>query len=142
MATYDEGPHRKVVGRKHMKDTRRPGREKVNGLWKNLIAGILNKVNKNNYNISNNHKNAFGDMGDTHTPVSRLDLTGMNREQAKELIGKIIDEKLEMISQIELTELKIDYKERERQRGPRRRNGSTREETEEKARMQLPLKPL
>ncbi len=55
-------------------------------------------------------------MGEPHTPISRLDLTGMNREQAKEFINKIIDEKLERISHIELSDLEIDYKEKERQR--------------------------
>lgn len=96
-----------------MKNTRRPGTEKTNGLWKNLTSGILNKVNKNNIS---NKQNEDRDMGDTHTPLSRLDLTGLNREQAKEMINKIIDERLEMISHIELTELKIDYREKERQR--------------------------
>lgn len=97
-----------------MKETRRPGTEKANGLWQNLTKNILNKVS--NINISNKKKDADRDMGDTHSPISRLDLTGMNREQAKELLGKIIDEKLEMISQLEMPELKIDSKERERQR--------------------------
>lgn len=96
-----------------MKETRRQGIEKINSLWKNLTSGIIDKVNKNNMS---NSQNEARDMGDTHTPISHLDLTGMNREQAKELIGRIIDEKLEMISHIELTELKVDYKERERQR--------------------------
>jgi len=98
-----------------MKETRRQGKEKIHGLWKNLTSGILDKINNNKNNISNN-QNEDRDMGDTHTPISRLDLTGMNREQAKELIGKIIEERLEMISHIEMSELKIDYKEKERQR--------------------------
>lgn len=95
-----------------MKDTRTSGTEKANGLWKNLTTGIKNKIHKNNR--SNNQEDR--DMGDTHTPISRLDLTGLNREQAKERLNKIIDERLEMVSHIELTELKIDYMEKERQR--------------------------
>lgn len=137
MATYDKVPHRKMAGRKHMKNTRRSGTEKTNGLWKNLTSGILNKVNKNNIS---NKQNEDRDMGDTHTPLSRLDLTGLNREQAKEMISKIIDERLEMISHIELAELKIDYREKERQRAKaaerinerrsrRKTQGTTPEET-------------
>lgn len=98
-----------------MKKTSKPGTEKTSSLWKNLTSGILDKVNIDRNSISET-QNKAGDMGDTHTPISRLDLTGMNREQAKEMIGKIIDEKLEMISHIEMTELQIDQKERERQR--------------------------
>lgn len=98
-----------------MKETRRQGTDKIQGLWKNLTSGIFDKININKNNISDK-QNKARDMGDTHTPISRLDLTGMNREQAKELIGKIIDERLEMVSHIEMSELKIDYKERERQR--------------------------
>lgn len=98
-----------------MKKTRGQGTDKINSLWKNLTSGILDKINNKNNNISNK-QNEDRDMGDTHTPLSRLDLTGMNREQAKEMIGKIIDERLEMISHMEMGELKIDYKERDRQR--------------------------
>ena len=98
-----------------MKKTRGHGTDKKNSLWKNLTSGILDKINNKNNNISND-QNEDRDMRDTHTPISRLDLTGMNREQAKELIGKIIDERLEMISHMEMSELKIDYKERDRQR--------------------------
>ena len=97
-----------------MKETRNQSTQKTS-LWKNITSSITNKFNNLNNNISDDQKNT-GDMSNTHTPVSRLDLTGMNREQAKEVIGKLIDEKLEMISHIELTELKIDYKEKERQR--------------------------
>ncbi len=97
-----------------MKSTRRQGTEKKNSLWENLTSGILDKVTKTKELKSG--KNCDRDMGEAHTPISRLDLTGLNREQAKELINRIIDEKLEMISHIEMTELKIDYKERERQR--------------------------
>jgi len=96
-----------------MKESRRQGR-KIHSLWNDLTSGILDKINNKN-NISEK-QNDDRDMGETHTPLSRLDLTGMNREQAKVLINKIIDEKLEMVSHIEMTELKIDYKERERQR--------------------------
>lgn len=98
-----------------MKDTRRPGTEQITGLWNNLTSGILHKV-KNYRDNSVNKENEDRDMGDTHTPISRLDLTGLNREQAKVLIGKIIDERLEEISHIEMTDLKIDFKEKERQR--------------------------
>lgn len=97
-----------------MKKSRRQGKN-LHSLWKDLTSGILNKENNVNYNISET-QNHDRDMRDTHTPISRLDLTGMNREQAKELINKIIDEKLEMVSHLELTELKIDYREKERQR--------------------------
>lgn len=97
-----------------MKESRRQGR-KIHSLWNDLTSGILDKINNYKNNISEK-QNEDRDMRDTHTPLSRLDLTGMNREQAKELINKIIDEKLEMVSHIEMTELKIDYKERERQR--------------------------
>lgn len=99
-----------------MKETRRQGTEKFNSFWKNLTSGIIDKVNTTKKNISNTKQNEAGDMGEPHTPISRLNLTGMNREQAKELIGRIIDERLEEISHLELTELKIDYRERERQR--------------------------
>lgn len=97
-----------------MKDSRRSSTDTINSLWKNFTTGIQNKVKKSN--ISNSKIDEERDMGDTHTPVSRLDLTGLNREQAKDRINKIIDERLEMISQIELSELKIDHGERERQR--------------------------
>lgn len=96
-----------------MKETRREGTNKFNHLWKNLTSGIINKINGNDNSID---KNKIRDMGDAHTPISRLDLTGMNREQAKEAINRIIDERLEEISHIEMAELKIDQKERERQR--------------------------
>ncbi|HWQ80450.1 MAG TPA: M23 family metallopeptidase [Anaerovoracaceae bacterium] len=98
-----------------MKDTRRPGTEKIYDFWKGLTSGIIDKADRKRKNISD-MQNKTGDMGVTHTPISRLDLTGMNREQAKELIGRIIDEKLEMISRIELAEPEIDYTERERLR--------------------------
>ncbi len=97
-----------------MKESRRQGR-KIHSLWNDLTSGIVDKINHYKNNIFDK-QNEDRDMRDTHTPFSRLDLTGMNREQAKELINKIIDEKLEMVSHIEMTELKIDYKERERQR--------------------------
>ena len=87
----------------------------TNSLWKKISSGLEDKINKKGKDISEAQNNT-GDMGDTHTPVSRLDLTGLNRTQAKELIEKIIDEKLEMISQMEIAELKIDEKEKERQR--------------------------
>lgn len=96
-----------------MKETRRQGTEKLHSLWKNLTSGIIDKVNKKDSLID---ENKARDMGDAHTPLSRLDLTGLNREQAKEAINRIIDERLEEISHIELTELKIDQRERERQR--------------------------
>ncbi|HML35972.1 MAG TPA: hypothetical protein PKA19_00920, partial [Bacillota bacterium] len=63
-----------------MKDTRRSGTERSTGLWNNLTSGILHKV-KNNKNNVVNKESEDGDMGDTHTPISRLDLTGLNREQ-------------------------------------------------------------
>jgi murein DD-endopeptidase MepM/ murein hydrolase activator NlpD len=96
-----------------MKETKRQGTEKLLGLWKNLTSGISDKVNRKDNSID---KNESRDMGDSHTPISRLDLTGLNREQAKEAISRIIDERLEEISHIEMTELKIDHRERERQR--------------------------
>jgi hypothetical protein len=96
-----------------MKETRRQGTEKLHSLWKNLTSGIIDKVNKKENIID---ENKARDMSDAHTPLSRLDLTGLNREQAKEAINRIIDERLEEISHIELTELKIDERERERQR--------------------------
>ena len=92
-----------------MKKTRRQGTEKLSSFWKNLTSGIQDIFNRDK-------KDEVRDMGEPHTPISRLDLTGMNRQQAKELIGRIIDERLAEISQIELNELKIDYKERERLR--------------------------
>ncbi len=87
----------------------------TNSLWKKISSGLEDKINKKGKDISE-IQNDTGDMGDTHTPVSRLDLTGLNRTQAKELIDKIIDEKLEMISQMEIAELKTDDKGKERQR--------------------------
>ena len=96
-----------------MKETKRQGTEKLHSLWKNLTSGILDKVNRKD---NSTDKNESRDMGDAHTPISRLDLTGLSREQAKEAISRIIDERLEEISHIEMTELKLDYKERERQR--------------------------
>lgn len=97
-----------------MKESRRQGKN-LHSLWKDLTSGILDKVNTKRNNISEEqYKNR--DMRDAHTPISRLDLTGMNRQQAKELIGKVIDERLEMISHLEMPELKIDYREKERQR--------------------------
>ncbi|MEL7655223.1 MAG: hypothetical protein AAGU75_04860, partial [Bacillota bacterium] len=97
-----------------MKETRNQGTEKLLSVWKNITSNILNKIT-NKENISNN-QNAAGDMGDTHSPFSRLDLSGLNKEQAKVVIDRLIDEKLERVSHLELSELKIDYKERERQR--------------------------
>ena len=96
-----------------MKETRRKGTDQLHSVWKNLTSGINNKIKKDS---SKNTTKDFGDMGEAHTPISRLDLTGMSRSQAKEMIGKIIDERLEEISRIELSELKIDQKERERER--------------------------
>lgn len=96
-----------------MKETKGLGTEKLLGLWKNLTSGIIDKVNWKDNSID---KNESRDMGDSHTPISRLDLSGLNREQAKEAISRIIDERLEEISHIEMTELKIDQRERERQR--------------------------
>jgi len=98
-----------------MKDTRRPGAEKADRLWKGFASGIKDRI-KDIRNSISHKENEARDMGDTHTPVSRLDLTGLNREQAKELIAKIIDEKLAMISSMEIPEPEIDYKERERLR--------------------------
>lgn len=98
-----------------MKDTRRPGAEKADRLWKGFASGIKNRIIGKEKSILNKQIEAK-DMGDTHTPISRLDLTGMNREQAKELIGKIIDERLDMISRMEISEPEIDYREKERLR--------------------------
>jgi murein DD-endopeptidase MepM/ murein hydrolase activator NlpD len=98
-----------------MKDTRSSGMEKIRDLWKSFASELSDKINKKRKSFSDK-TNEARDMGDTHTPISRLDLTGMNREQAKELIGRLIDEKLEMVSRIELAEPKIDYLERERLR--------------------------
>ena len=97
-----------------MKETRNQGTEKLLSVWKNITSNITNKINNNN-NISNYQKKAR-DMGETHTPISHIDLSGLNKERAKEVIDKLIDEKLERVSHLELSELKIDYKERERQR--------------------------
>ena len=98
-----------------MKETRRKGTEKIGGLLRNLTSGIKDKVNNSKNNISNN-QNEARDMRDTHTPISRPEMVGLNREQAKEIISKIVDEKLEKVSHLEMSELKIDYRERERQR--------------------------
>ncbi|MDD3169243.1 MAG: peptidoglycan DD-metalloendopeptidase family protein [Eubacteriales bacterium] len=97
-----------------MKKSRGQGR-KIHSLWKDLASGILDKINTMK-NSRPKERNDDRDMRDTHTPISRMDLTGMNREQAKEMINRIIDEKLEMVSHLELTELQIDYREKEKQR--------------------------
>ena len=86
-----------------------------NRTWNQFASGIKEKFN-NKEKSRTEEDSKVRDMGDTHTPFSRLDLTGLNRQQAKELIEKVIDERLEQISHIELAELKIDEKERERQR--------------------------
>ena len=92
-----------------MKETRNQGTQKLLSVWKKITSNISKD------NISNK-QNAVRDMGDAHTPFSRMDLSGLNKEQAKEVIDKLIDEKLERVSHLELSELKIDYKEKERQR--------------------------
>ncbi len=98
-----------------MKKIRDKSTETVTRFWKNISSDIINKFNNRKHDRSK-EENKIGDMGNTHTPVSRLDLTGLNKEQAKAVIDKIIDEKLEMISHMELTEPKIDEQERECQR--------------------------
>ncbi|MDF3001255.1 MAG: hypothetical protein K0Q48_1374, partial [Bacillota bacterium] len=98
-----------------MKKSKDKSAENNTRFWNNITSGIKEKLNIKEKSVSEN-ENSIRDMGDTRTPFSRLDLTGLNRQQAKELIEKVIDERLEQISQIELTELKIDYQEKERQR--------------------------
>ncbi|WP_419821963.1 peptidoglycan DD-metalloendopeptidase family protein [Anoxybacterium hadale] len=98
-----------------MKNSKNKSDEKNSRFWSNITSGLKEKLNIKEKSISEN-ENSIRDMGDTRTPFSRLDLTGLNRQQAKELIEKVIDERLEQISQIELTELKVDYKEKERQK--------------------------
>ncbi|MBR0598334.1 LysM peptidoglycan-binding domain-containing M23 family metallopeptidase [Sinanaerobacter chloroacetimidivorans] len=56
------------------------------------------------------------DMGEAHSPISHLNLSGLNREQAKAELAKLIDEKIEKVSQLQMPELKLDLQERERQR--------------------------
>lgn len=99
-----------------MKDTRNQGTDKLLSVWKNITSNILDKFKDKKNNSKTNQKNDTRDMSDAHTPISHLDLTGMNRQQAKEVIGKLIDERLEMISHLEITELKIDQNEKEKQR--------------------------
>lgn len=97
-----------------MKKSKNQSRENTNRFWNNITSEMKKKLNIKEKDISEN--NNVRDMGDTHTPFSRLDLTGLNRQQAKELIEKVIDERLEQISQIELKELRIDDQERDRQK--------------------------
>ncbi|MDF2655325.1 MAG: family metallopeptidase [Bacillota bacterium] len=97
-----------------MKKSKNQNRENINRFWNNITSEMKKKLNIKEKDISEN--NNVRDMGDTHTPFSRLDLTGLNRQQAKELIEKVIDERLEQISQIELKELRIDDQERDRQK--------------------------
>lgn len=98
-----------------MKKSKDKSAENNTRFWNNITSGIKEKLNIKEKSVSEN-ESSIRDMGDTRTPFSRLDLTGLNRQQAKELIEKVIDERLEQISQIELTELKIDDREKERQR--------------------------
>ena len=93
-----------------MKDARRPGVEKADRIWKDFASAIKDRISGKDKSVSyrQNKQDEARDMGDAHTPISRLDLTGLNREQAKELIAKIIDEKLAMISQLEISEPEID----------------------------------
>lgn len=77
-----KNPVPKDGGRNHMKDTRRPGAEKADRLWKGFASGIKDRI-KDIRNSISHKENEARDMGDTHTPVSRLDLTGLNQEQAK-----------------------------------------------------------
>lgn len=90
------------------------------GFWKDTLINKLHKENQNSEAVYQEGKNKR-DMSN-HTPVSRddatvhFDLTGLTREQAKAEIERLVDEKLERLSKLELEERKIDYREKERQR--------------------------
>ena len=72
-----------------MKGTRSHSIEKIHSVWKNITSSITDTINKIN---KKSRDKAAGDMGETCTPVSRLDLSGLNREQAKAEIDKLISD--------------------------------------------------
>jgi len=127
-----------------MKDARRPGVEKADRIWKDFASAIKDRISGKDKSVSyrQNKQDEARDMGDAHTPISRLDLTGLNREQAKELIAKIIDEKLAMISQLEISEPEIDYRERERLRAQAEKRINKRRERRRRRQLAEPVEPI
>lgn len=60
------------------------------------------------------------DMSDTCSPSSHLDFKGLNRVQAKEEIAKIIDEKIERLSTMEMSEHGLVDKDRQKAKAAER----------------------
>ncbi|MDD4564417.1 MAG: G5 domain-containing protein, partial [Eubacteriales bacterium] len=81
---------------------------KINSLWTSIASGIKHKADKKDQNKESK------DMGSACTPVSSLDLSGMNKEQAKAEIDKLINEKLEKVSMMEFSELDINVEKEKR----------------------------
>ena len=87
------------------------------GLWKTALIDKIRQVKKNSDEIDINNR----DMS-SHTLFSREDntvdqaLAGLTREEAKAKIERLVDEKLEKLSSLELSEQKIDFREKERQK--------------------------
>lgn len=81
---------------------------------------LLNKIKEtvsSKYNLDSNKPVTSvadsRDMSDNHSPISNLDFTGLNRQQAKEELAKVIDAKVERISKVDLTEIRADLPNKE-----------------------------
>lgn len=83
--------------------------KKMYCLWTSFVSDINHRSNKND---SNNKS----EDTENCTLVSGLDLSGMNKEQAKAELDKIISKKLEKVSTMEFSELEINAIEKERRK--------------------------
>lgn len=83
--------------------------KKMYCLWTSFVSDINHRSNKND---SNNKS----EDTENCTLVSGLDLSGMNKEQAKAELDKIISKKLEKVSTTEFSELEINAIEKERRK--------------------------
>ncbi|MDD2189755.1 MAG: peptidoglycan DD-metalloendopeptidase family protein [Eubacteriales bacterium] len=93
-----------------MKKTRSHSIERLYLLKKDKVSENLNKFNNMDQNTSDR------DISDTCIPISRVDRSELNIEQAKAEIDKMINEKLDKISTLEFIEPEIDAMERERRK--------------------------
>ncbi len=84
--------------------------DKLYRLKKDKVSGNLNRFNNVDQNTSNR------DISDTCIPTSSVDRSGLNIEQAKAEIDKLINEKLDNISTLQFIEPEIDAMERERRK--------------------------
>jgi murein DD-endopeptidase MepM/ murein hydrolase activator NlpD len=82
--------------------------KKMYCLWTSIASGVNYRLNKKDKN------NKSEDIDSTCTSVSSLDLSGMNKEQAKAEIDRLINKKLEKVSAMEFFELDFDIIEKER----------------------------